>query len=206
MIIDGPAGALQAEFTVPGQSEEAAAGSDRSLAAAVLCHPHPQYGGSMHDPVLAAVETALLAASTATLRFNFRGVGGSDGSYSGGEGELADLQAVVAWLRECHQPSRLLLAGYSFGAAVVWRGLPGLKPDRVLLLAPPVSVMDFEPGAPGIPVDVFAGDRDDYVDADGLKVLSGASVHMLSGADHFFSGCLEALQQRVSAVLASAGC
>jgi uncharacterized protein len=198
--IPGPAGALQAQLTISTRTASAPAAPW-----AILCHPHPQYGGNMHDMVLASLEAALLAAGVSCLRFNFRGVGGSEGAYGGGAGEVEDLVAVVNWLQREHSPTQLWLGGYSFGAFVVWQAISRLDPARVLLVAPPVGMMSFEPLAATAAVDIFAGDQDDFVDLQQLASLRGTRQHLLPGADHFFQGQLDELQQRISSVLTATG-
>lgn len=188
MDIPGPAGALEAELTLT---------PDNTGGFAVLCHPHPQYGGNMHDGVLATVESALLSSGISCLRFNFRGVGRSEGQSSASREEVADLLAVIAWLNSEHSPEQLCLAGYSFGASIVWQAITASTPDRTLLIAPPVGLMPFEPISQSGPVDIFAGDRDDYVDVQRLEQLQGATVHVLPGADHFFLGQHQNLEKLI---------
>ena len=195
MLIDvpGPAGALEARL------------SDSSPADghyAVLCHPHPQYGGDMNDTVLDILARVLERNGTACLRFNFRGVGGSEGSHDGKGGEVDDVLATVAWLQAEHAPMKLILGGYSFGASMVWQALEKLDtPDRVLLIAPPVAMMDFASQEVNCPVDVFAGDADQYVDPEALAAWQGISAHVIDGADHFFSGKWDRLEAEIAAVL-----
>jgi len=110
----GPCGALEGEI-IP-----APAASGRF---AVLCHPHPQYGGNMTDAVLDVCAEVLNEHGVNVLKFNFRGVGKSAGSYSGGHAETADLVAAVDWLRQTNDIKSMWLAGYSFGANMVWRAL-----------------------------------------------------------------------------------
>jgi alpha/beta superfamily hydrolase len=186
MDIPGPTGALQAELT-----------NSESRHFAVLCHPHPQYGGNMHDRVLDCLAGALLETGISVLRFNFRGVGTSEGVSSGGAAEANDLLAVAAWLKAEHDPESLWLGGYSFGANMVWRTLSVIEPARVLLIAPPVGLMDFAEQPITMAVDIFTGDHDDYVDVDKLSSLSGARVHTIVGADHFYLGYHDQLQQRI---------
>ncbi|MCH2354527.1 MAG: alpha/beta hydrolase, partial [Pseudomonadales bacterium] len=81
----------------------------------IFCHPHPLYGGSMFDAVLDTVEKAVAPLNLSTLRFNFRGVGSSDGEHDHGDGEVNDLVSVVEWLRQAKSPSAVSVAGYSFG-------------------------------------------------------------------------------------------
>ena len=109
LFIDGTVGPLEARYS------EAASATGLT---AVLCHPHPQFGGTMNDLVLGALESALLASGISCLRFNFRGVGGSQGSYSDGVGEIDDLVAATTWVRESSVGERIIVVGYSFGGAV----------------------------------------------------------------------------------------
>ena len=190
--IRGPAGNLQAQFD----------GAGDNTTIAVLCHPHPQYGGSMHDAVLDTVARVLLARNISCLRFNFRGVGASDGRYDQGQGEADDLRSVLAWVREGHADARLWLAGYSFGANVAWRVVPDSSVDRALLVAPPVGAMAFDGAAdPAIPVDVFAGDADEFIDATALDAWQGVAVHRLPGANHFFMGAQDSLADALTAAI-----
>lgn len=192
MEIPGPAGTLEAQLDLSQVT---------SSRYAVLCHPHPQYGGSMHDAVLDAMADALLEAGVSCLRFNFRGVGASDGRSSGGAAEAEDLLAAAAWLRAVHSPEKLWLGGYSFGASVVWQAAAAIDPERLLLIAPPVGLMQLSEQSLNGTIDVFAGDRDDYVDFAQLSTLTGARVHPLSGADHFFMGYHDQLREQITAVI-----
>ena len=185
--ISGPAGALEARVE--------AGGSDRW---AILCHPHPLYGGSMHDAVLDTVATVLAEQDIGRVRFNFRGVGASDGQYDGGRGEADDLVAVRDWLAAEHAPEELWVCGYSFGSNVVWRARTRIpEARRTLLIAPPVGAMEFTPpnDAEAATVTVVAGDRDAFVDLDALRQWSGerGEVRIVAGADHFFAGRWDAL-------------
>ena len=171
----------------------------------MLCHPHPLYGGSMDDPVLSRMSESLIALGYAVLRFNFRGVGASEGSYDGGRGEGDDLAAVLDWLRENHPDSRILLGGYSFGAATISRFLhqSSMKIQRAILIAPPVGNLPTTPPDGRVPVDVIAGDADPFLDPNALAGWSSASIHRIDGADHFFTGRLDELGELVSRILES---
>jgi alpha/beta superfamily hydrolase len=191
--IDGPAGPLEASYD-PGRTP-----TGRQ---AVLCHPHPQYGGNMHDAVLDTLARALISVGCGVLRFNFRGVGSSAGSYDQGRGEIEDLLAAAQWLREEHPQGELWLGGYSFGAWVTWRALAGpLGASRVILIAPPIGPMPFEPGAGDIPVHVVVGSEDDFIDPAALATWSGVTVHTIDGADHFFTGLHQPLQDCLTGLL-----
>jgi hypothetical protein len=160
----------------------------------IITHPHPQYGGSMHNNVVWTAHLAFQARGWATLRFNFRGVGRSTGAYGQGLGEVEDLKAAAAFLAG-RIPGPVFLAGYSFGAYVTARALvEGLTAGGALLIAPPVAFMDlaFLPEALGLNL-VVAGDRDDLCPLAALQALLGRhpappELAVIAGADHFFSG------------------
>ncbi len=169
---------------------------------AILCHPHPLYGGSMHDSVLDAAASALLNKGVSVLRFNFRGVGQSEGTHAKGEGEADDLVAVVKWALEFCPSESLILAGYSFGATVAWRAahtLPNL--ERLILIAPPVGMMPFTAPAPTCPVHVVYGDADEYIDPAALAAWMGVTRHQVVGANHFFMGEWQGLTTALDAAL-----
>lgn len=187
MLIDGPAGQLEGELVSVADSQ----------VAAVLCHPHPQMGGSMHDMVLGAVHESLIELGVTTLRFNFRGVGASEGSYDNGDGETHDTLAAIQWLRDNSDAKRLLLAGYSFGGVMSLRVASVARPDALLLVAPAVS-MAKELSCPDIPSVVILGENDPFVDATETRQWFGeqASVETID-ADHFFFGEYDTIGQRI---------
>jgi uncharacterized protein len=198
LFVPGPVGRIEASFSE----------LDASHAVIVLCHPHPQYGGSMHDAVVDTVAQAAMSESIATLRFNFRGVGASDGSYDRGVGEVDDLLAVLEWLRSAERSERVLLGGYSFGSNVVWQAL-----DRagdlalVLLVAPPIGAMHYVTHPQmTIPVEIICGDADAFVGATELErwaaqAAPAAGVTHIAGADHFFGGAHDALAHAAARAL-----
>jgi len=164
---------------------------------AVICHPHPMYGGSMNNNVVDAIIAAMWRRGYATLRFNFRGVGASEGEYDGGEGEAADARAAVEFLAAQPDIDRdaIALAGYSFGAAVALRaGLGDSRVARVIAVALPVAAMDSGiKMAATKPVLLVSGDRDTYSPIPTLeqaqqKLGAAATLRVIAGADHFFGG------------------
>jgi alpha/beta superfamily hydrolase len=160
----------------------------------VVCHPHPEYGGDMDSPVVLAAVRGCLDAGWAALRFNFAGVGGSSGRYSGGPEEVGDVLRAVEVVRQALPSGTPLgVVGYSFGA---WAGaraacdVDGLR--SVVAIAPPLGFFDwgFIAGL-AAPLAIVVGDRDQYCPADQLQDLATAGraeVITLANADHFLVG------------------
>lgn len=174
----------------------------------VVCHPHPQYGGEMHNNVVYAICRAALEHGIAALRFNFRGVGGSAGSYDAGRGEREDAVAAITHLRSLPEidTSRTALAGYSFGAAVALRVS---DPDLRALIAVSAPTMGggLTVEAP-CPVLFVSGDRDDYSDpAELRRMVEGmgerAALTVMPGVDHFWAGSDDRLKDAVSTFLSA---
>ncbi|MGQ9645068.1 MAG: alpha/beta hydrolase [Thermodesulfobacteriota bacterium] len=162
---------------------------------AILCHPHPQYGGDMHSLVISTAVDAAYQEGYTTLRFNFRGVGRSGGSYSEGIGEREDVRAAIDYLCSAfgHTDLPLVLLGYSFGA---WAALPvGVEDRRVKAMvgiAPPLELYDFDflEGSKKKKL-LVAGDQDFFCPMDALKSYferldQPKSLAIIEGADHFF--------------------
>ena len=161
----------------------------------ICCHPHPQYGGDMTHPVMTTVLEAAFQEGFSTLRFNFRGVGESEGSYGEGIGERQDVKAAANYFdsRLKGKPPLLVLVGYSFGA---WTGFPVAVEDErfegMVAIAPPLEIYDFG-YLKGCKKKKFfiAGDRDSFCP---LSLLEGwyqqieepKSLAVIPGADHFF--------------------
>lgn len=170
----------------------------------VICHPHPLYGGDMDSPVVVTAARAAGDSGLATLRFNFRGVGVSGGSHDGGDGELHDARAARAFL-SAHLPAAATvgLAGYSFGAWVATRVAEPAGTAPLCLIAPPLAMVDFPPlPAHSGRVLVVVGTRDAYCPLPAVERLAagfpGTEVVHIQGADHFFSGALDALAAAVA--------
>jgi len=162
--------------------------------AAVICHPHPQYGGDMDNSVVGAIETGLQRAGFATLRFNFRGVGRSTGLYGSGAGEQDDTHAAVTYLRQHSGVTAVTAAGFSFGAMVALRaGAASPAVDRLIGIAPPLTVMDLHfLEACGKRKLFVVGDRDQYCSVTALQQqlthVADPKHHVIvAGADHFLS-------------------
>ena len=180
------------KLTLEGLIAKPASGAAR---AAVVCHPHPLYGGSMYNNVVEAILEALWKRGFATLRFNFRGVGASEGEHTGGLGEADDAKAALRFLLS--QPGissdGAIMAGYSFGAAIAMRtGAELNEVATIAAIALPVGMGDFSPLATsGKKIVLVAGDHDSYCPKRGITELAekcGAQLRIIEGADHFFAG------------------
>lgn len=176
----------------------------------ILCHPHPLYGGSMFDAVLDTVEQAAAPMHLSTVRFNFRGVGSSDGEHDHGDGEVNDLLSVEEWVRETKTPSTVSFVGYSFGSVVASQAAVHCNAvSRLMLIAPPTSSMalanDIE-----VPVHIIVGDADPFVDFPRLRQWqydeNDVKIVTIPGADHFFGGQHEALRTATSTIFSEVLC
>jgi uncharacterized protein len=178
--------------------------------AAVVCHPHPLYGGSMYNNVVDAILAAMWQAGFATLRFNFRGVGASEGEHDGGPGEVDDAAAAMTYLLA--QPGvrkeGAVMAGYSFGAMVaVSVGYERAEIARIVAVALPLAMADARiPEGATKPVLLVSGDRDSYSPVAGLQALKSkigdsARLEIVAGADHFFGGREAELARAIGAAL-----
>lgn len=173
----------------------ASGGSDAP--AAVVCHPHPMYGGSMFNNVVDAILAALWQTGYATLRFNFRGVGASEGEHDGGRGEIGDAAAAMEFLlsRPGVRKDGAVMAGYSFGAMVaVSAGYEHAEISRIVAVALPLGMTEARvPAGASKPLLLVSGDRDSYSPVAALTSLQArlgksARLEIIKGADHFFGG------------------
>src|SRR5271167_1229094 len=176
----------------------------------VVCHPHPLYGGSMYNNVFDAVLAAMWEQEWATLRFNFRGVGGSEGEHGAGAGEAEDAAAAVAFLTT--QPGihkdRAVLAGYSFGSVAAMTAAPKIADlDALVLVALPLKMADVRALKDFAgPIVMAAGDGDMYCPATQLEALhkelgSRAQLRIIAGADHCFGGFEVELANAIESML-----
>jgi uncharacterized protein len=186
LTLPGPAGALEVAVDLP-EADVAA----RAIIA-VLCHPLPTEGGTMHNKVVTMAARSLRELGVTTVRFNFRGTGASEGTFDHGEGELDDLRAVVAWVRETRPDAALWLGGFSFGAYVSLRGAMELQPSVLISIAPPAGRWDFDRIAlPTMPWLVIQGEDDEVVDPQAVYDWlahsgAGAELIRIPETSHFF--------------------
>lgn len=197
VIINGPEGRLEGRY----QHSRAA-----NAPIALVLHPHPQHGGTMNNKVVYALYQAFARQGCSTLRFNFRGVGRSQGTFDRGEGELSDAASALDWLQSFNQNATTCwIAGFSFGA---WIGMQLLmrRPEisGFISVAPPANMFDFTFLAPcpssGM---IVQGDRDEIVPPAAVaklveKLKGQRNLHiehrLIPGANHFFHDHLEALE------------
>ena len=212
LAIEGPAGPLQALIETP-QTEQGEALTVPAFA--VVCHPHPLFGGTLDNKVVYTVARAFEQLGAPAIRFNFRGVAASGGSYDEGRGESEDALAIVRFGRQRWPGVPLWLAGFSFGGAVAARIAAAAKPERLVLVAPGITRLeraDFEAARaaqPQCPWLIVQGDADDVVPAAavldwaaGRQPLPGVpapTVSVLPGAGHFFHGRINELREAVLA-------
>jgi alpha/beta superfamily hydrolase len=200
--IAGAAGAIEIAYAIP----------DHPVAIAVVGHPHPLFGGTMDNKVVTTVARAFLDAGAAAFRFNFRGVGASEGAYADGVGETEDALAVAAWAQRRYPGSALWLAGFSFGAAVAIRVAVASPCRQLISVAPPVARMAGLLGdaAPPCPWLLVQGMADEVVSAADVEAwargrTSPLDLVLLPDVDHFFHGRLTLLRDTIISRVARPG-
>lgn len=200
LFIEGPAGRLEAILKEP---------ATEVTRAAIVCHPHPLFGGTMHNKVVFRIARAFQDAGFAVLRFNFRGTGKSEGSHDNGQGEQDDLRAALRLIENKYPQAALWLAGFSFGAAVMLRAACGDARACALVAAgTPVSRHDFTQVRPCNKPKLFVqGALDEFGSPEDLKrfvaTLEGINqLKIIEDADHFFEGHLPDVFQTVSDFIA----
>jgi len=206
LFLDGPAGRLEALLN---------AGSDQATHAALVCHPHPLFGGTLHNKVVFHTMKALNSFRFPVLRFNFRGTGLSQGEHDHGNGEVDDVRTALDWLAtEYHLP--LVFAGFSFGAAVGLRAAcADVRVQALIGVGTPVGPVVAESEVPRAytfeflqecakPKLFVSGARDQFGPRDTLETLVASTPEpkkliMIEGADHFFAGRLHELRTAIEA-------
>jgi alpha/beta superfamily hydrolase len=173
----------------------------------VITHPHSLYGGTMYNQVVEALVQAYQSRGFTTLRFNFRGVGKSEGRYGEGKGEKEDVKSALGYLCGLEM-SDIDLAGYSFGAWVNAHVTTGDFPvNGMIMVSPPVAFLDFSFLSRDQRIKaVVAGGRDDIAPADQINRListwnPAALFEIIDGADHFYSGRIELLKSALSRII-----
>jgi alpha/beta superfamily hydrolase len=198
---------LEGMLHLPDPAKQARAAP--TMAGVVVAHPHPQYGGDMYNHVVQALCEAALSVGAAALRFNFRGVGSSEGAYDAGKGEKNDMSAAIEYLRGLPEidAGRVAVAGYSFGATVALSAAHEREDlaAAVLVASPTQRGPKVEVRLP-MPTLFITGDRDPYCDGALLEEYRqqlgpDVTVEIVRGVDHFWVGSTERLEESVAAFL-----
>jgi hypothetical protein len=196
LFVPGPAGKLELRWRA-----DADPSADK---VAVVCHPHPLHDGTMDNKVVTTLARTYHELGWHTVRFNFRGVGNSEGEHGYLRGEIEDLRAVLAFVRQQLPQAVIGLAGFSFGSAVVANvALSDGNIDHLVLIAPPVGKYDLDyPPAFPCPTLVVQGDQDEVVDIARTRdwaagVQGEFHYREMPGAGHFFHGRLTELRDLV---------
>ncbi len=196
ILLEGGAGSIDALIQERGEAPQPIA--------AIVLHPHPLYGGTLHNKVVHRVAGTMTEMGAAVLRINFRGVGKSEGVHDRGEGELDDARLALHWLAARHPGARLWVAGFSFGSWVASRlAASESGVEQLLLIAPPVHTQSFaEMRTSPIPKRIVQGLADDICRPERLvqEMASWAMPRQLlevEGATHFFDKQLQELGNAV---------
>jgi alpha/beta superfamily hydrolase len=201
LVVPGPAGAIETLH----QSDPAR----EPNVAVLLCHPHPLHGGTMHNKVVHRAASTFVEMGAAVVRFNFRGVGKSEGAHDNGRGETDDARAMWRWMSERHPNARRWVSGFSFGSWVAAHlATYEHHCERMILIAPPVTSRDFSilDRSP-VPKHVVQGTRDELCPAPDLEASFAGwaepkQVVWVPGATHFFDKQLAELAKALREVLA----
>ncbi len=201
LFFDGPAGRIEAIIKEP---------AGPITRAAIVCHPHPLFGGTMHNKVVFRMGRAFQNAGFAVIRFNFRGAGRSEGTHDDGVGEQEDLRAAIDFMKRRCPDADVWLAGFSFGSAVMLRS--GVCDDRIgafIYAGVPVSKYDFKGIVPcNKPKLVIQGELDAFGQPKEVEPFFATldepkELRIIAGADHFFEGGLNEMSDAVSRFIAS---
>lgn len=182
---------------------------------AICCHPHPQHGGAMGNKVIYTASRTLASLGVVSIRFNFRGVGKSEGEYAEGIGEQDDLLAVVNWCKQQYPSKKMILCGFSFGSHITAIQASKLKVNGLISIAPPIGRIDlidkkglaFE--RPDCPWLIIQGDDDELVDATKVAEWAASferqpSIIKMPGTTHFFHGKLPLLRTHIEGFIKEA--
>jgi uncharacterized protein len=200
IFFDGPVGRIEAIIREP---------DGPVTRAAIVCHPHPLYGGTMHNKVVFRIARSFQEAGFSVLRFNFRGTGLSDGEHDNGVGEQDDLRAALNFVAKKYPDAAVWVAGFSFGAAVLLRAITCDERVRAIIGAGvPFPKYDFTTAPQCKKPKLFVqGELDEFGPPEELERLVDTfdepkELKIIPDADHFFDGHLTELQQAVSSFIA----
>jgi len=205
LFIDGPAGRLEALLEEP---EDGA-----PVEVCLVCHPHPLFGGTMHNKVVYRIARGMRKAGAVVLRFNFRGVNLSEGEHAQGPGEVEDARTALAFLRERYPDLPYSMAGFSFGSRVILKLGCGLasdpeavKPERLIAVGFPTKRGRFEYlSSCRLPKYFVHSTIDEHGPKEELEAAferfaEPKSLHFIAAGDHFFEGALDKLEAAIAAI------
>lgn len=202
-LIDGPAGKLEALLEEPEEGEP--------REACLVCHPHPLYGGTMHNKVVYRIARAMRQAGSVVLRFNFRGVNQSEGEHDHGLGEVDDARAALAFLRARYPELPYSMAGFSFGSRVITKlGCELGDPLRLIAVGFPTRRGTFEYLAHcTVPKFFVQSTNDEHGPRNEIEAVfewlaEPKKLVFIEAADHFFAGALETLEEKIRLLAADA--
>ena len=195
--VQGPAGFIEIGY----------ASTQVPMGQALVCHPHPQYGGTMYNKVVTTVVKSCQKKRMNTCRFNYRGVGQSQGTYDEGQGEVDDALAVGNWFIGQSDLENLWLVGFSFGAYVAYQAARRLPVKGLILIAPAITRMNFDQAKePELKTWVIHGKQDELIPfkevdqwAETRKFCQ--NVEIIPQASHFFHGCLDELSDSIARII-----
>lgn len=195
-LLDGPAGKLEAQLEEPEDAPP--------TAVALVCHPHPLYGGTMHNKVVYRMARGLRRRGSVVLRFNFRGVGRSQGKHADGSGEIQDARAALDWLRARYPGLPYTLAGFSFGSQVILRlGCSLQDPARLIAVGFPAKTAGAEFLRTCTSRKFFIASTNDEhaprprMEALYAEIAEPKQLIWIEAEDHFFQGALDRLEETV---------
>ena len=199
LFLEGPVGRLEALLEEPEEGSPSEA--------ALVCHPHPQHGGTMHNKVVYRIARGLRSTGAVVLRFNYRGVNLSEGEYAHGEGELEDARVALAYLRGRYPGLPFTLAGFSFGSRIALRlGCEGAGARRVIAVGFPTTYKDrsFLENCT-VPRTFIQSTRDQFGPISDLEPLVAGlpepkKLVLVEASDHFFAGALDVLEREVASL------
>lgn len=202
LFINGPAGKLEALLEEPEDQEP--------RHAVLVCHPHPQHGGTMHNKVVYRIARGLRRTGAVVLRFNYRGVNLSQGEYDHGKGELEDARAALGVLRGRYPALPYSLAGFSFGSRIILRlGCEVDHPERLIAVGFPANLSDSHKiGHCAVPKTFIVSTHDQFCDIPAMEgylaELEGPKdMIWIEAQDHFFGGAIDEFENAISGVGAS---
>jgi alpha/beta superfamily hydrolase len=198
-MIPGPVGRLEALLEEPEDGEP--------RKAALVCHPHPLHGGTMHNKVVYRLARGLRSTGSVVLRFNFRGVNMSEGAHAHGTGEIEDARVALEWLRERYPDLPYTLAGFSFGGrTILTLGCSSAGAERLIVLGYPTSHRDSDVlDNCTVPKIFIHSTNDQYGPRPEIEALVGRlpepkRLILIDASDHFFKGALDQLEEAIKSL------